>query len=404
MEVCIECDEYYEPGIYQCKNCTGFLCIIHKVDHICQLGESSFTIIRNLSSEVKRNILKDLMSKIEIINECQVTILDNTNKLLGKIKRMCNQTLNDLNEMRRKYKILLQTCENAISEKNMEEIEKELNTSLVIQFPRQESKEIEKFYKFDFLKKFLRNQTLQETTIKWLPRALDPITQNSMCKSIVDLYPQASLEFQGSRLEISAKPEDIQEIIDKMQNLMTRLDFGSNTPWAYLDDFGQYTQYNRQTTEKIECRYQEIFHELISPSYTNYTRYAEFVANNIEYELQFARIGGLHRQFRRNNSTVRAVKRQANGEDLDKNLVKGFTWMFKDETGQFKNYEDDAVFLIEQSYIEWKKGRGNKNEENRTTAIQGSDRKTYVIKFTSMMQYSKCTETKRSIKRMPSNS
>ena len=395
MEAFIKCQR---PGVYQCTNCTAFLSINDKVAHICKSGARSFTIKKKLTSHQKRNIRKDLMSKIKIINECQGTILNNTNELLESIQRMCKQNLSDLNKILQKYNILLQTCENAISKEDMEEIEKELGTSLVIQFPRQDFKEIDKFYKFDFLK------TLRKTTLKWLPRTLDKNKENSMCKSIVDLYPEARYEFQGSRLEISAKPEDFQKLFDKMQNLMSRLDFGSNTPWAYLDDSGRYMQYNSQITEKIECRYQEIFHELISPSYTNYTRYAEFVANNIEYELQFARIGGLHRQFRKNNSTVRAVKRQANGEDLDKSLVMGYTWMFKDETGQFKNYEDDAVFLIEQSYIEWKKGRGNKNEENRTTAIQGSDRKTYVIKFTSMMQYSKCTETKRSIKRMPSNS
>ena len=90
------------------------------------------------------------MSKIKIINECQDTILNNTNELLGNIQRMCKQNLSDLNEILQKYNILLQTCENAISKEDMEEIEKELDTSLVIQFPRQEFKEIDKFYKFDF--------------------------------------------------------------------------------------------------------------------------------------------------------------------------------------------------------------------------------------------------------------
>lgn len=94
-------------------------------------------------------------------------------------------------------------------------------------------------------------------------------------------------------------------------------------------------------------------------------------------------------------NTIRSVKRQGTGEDLNKNFVKNYKWVWKHESGQFRPYEDDANFLIEQSYIDWK----NSSSKNETTLIQGTSGYTYQIVYSNMTQYNEVTRFARPIKR-----
>ena len=66
---------------------------------------------------------------------------------------------------------------------------------------------------------------LQERTIQVKPSILQIIQQHNMHVTIIDAYLNAYFDFQGNKLKITARPEHIQEIVGKMENLQVRLDF-----------------------------------------------------------------------------------------------------------------------------------------------------------------------------------
>ena len=244
---------------------------------------------------------------------------------------------------------------------------------------------------------------MQERTIQVKPSILQIIQQYNMHVTIIDLYPNAYFDFQGKNLKITARPEHIEEIVGKMQNLQVRLDFDPNARWACLQNDGQYMLYEAQISNTIECAYQQMFPELLLPGYLNYSWSVQVTASGSQYEIQFAQMGGVHRQIKRQgaNTIIRAVRRQANGEDLNKDFVRNYKWLWKHEDGKFRPYEDDAIFLIEQSYIEWKDAGGHTNKNKRIALIQGCNGNTYKIEYATMKQFNEITDFARLIKREP---
>ena len=243
---------------------------------------------------------------------------------------------------------------------------------------------------------------LQERTIQVKRSILQIIQQHNMHETIIDSYPNTYFDFQGNKLKITARPEHIQEIVGKMQNLLVRLDFDPNARWACLQNDGQYRLYEPQISNIIESAYQQVFPELLRPGYVNYSRSVQVTASVAQYEIQFAQMGGVHRQIKRQAThTIRAVRRQANEEDLNKDFVRNYKWLWKHEDGKFRPYEDDAIFLIEQSYIEWKNAGGDRIQDKRIALIQGCNGNTYKIEYDTMKQFNEMTDFDRLIKREP---
>ena len=160
--------------------------------------------------------------------------------------------------------------------------------------------------------------------------------------------------------------------------------------------------YETPISKTIESAYQQVFPELLRPGYANYSRSVKVTIGGAEYEIQFAQMGGVHRQIKKQwVYTIRVVRRQANGEDLNKDFVRNYKWLWKHEDGKFRPYEDDAIFLIEQSYIEWKNAGGHTNQNKRIALIQGCNGKTYKIEYATMKQFNEMTDFARLIKREP---
>ena len=247
-------------------------------------------------------------------------------------------------------------------------------------------------------------QALQERTIHVKPSILQIIQQHNMHATIIDADPNVYFDFQGNKLKITARPEHIEEIVRKMQNLQARLDSDPNARWACLQNDGQYMLYEPQITNTIESAYQHHIPELLRPVYVNYSRSICITAGGAQYEIQFAQMGGVHRQIKRQGAdTIRAVRRQANGEDLNKDFVRNYKWLWKHEGGEFRPYEDDAIFLIEHSYIEWKNAGGHTSQNKRIALIQGCNGNTYQIEYATMRQFNEITGYPRHIKREPSD-
>ena len=151
MEKCAICDR---SELYQCNACNVILCEEHKILHEQSMdGKHVFVNIgKRLNSEEIANILKKLTMKIKLAGECQVLILKETNNLIRKIKSMCMLSINIIKNKQQNYINLLRTCQKRLLPAQMKEIELQLNTAIAINVPACEIKEIEEFYKLDFLR------------------------------------------------------------------------------------------------------------------------------------------------------------------------------------------------------------------------------------------------------------
>ena len=208
-------------------------------------------------------------------------------------------------------------------------------------------------------------------------------------------YPNTEILPFGNQLRITAPTESLPKIKEDIQLLIKKLDYDPDARWAYLENDGSYRLYEPSISGTIESYYRKYLPELIDQDYSNYSKGASFSSGGANYEVQFAQIGGVHRQIRKQASdTIRAVKRQANGEEINKGFIKNYRWLWRHEDGKFRTYEDDAIFLIEQSYINWKK-----NPSTSITLIQGSNTMTYKIDFTNMTQHNEKTNFQRDIQR-----
>ena len=208
------------------------------------------------------------------------------------------------------------------------------------------------------------------------------------------------IAYQGNKFLVSGQNKSIvDQMSDELESLIKQYTFDENATWAYLENDGSYRLYDPNTKSLIEDRYQTYYPELTSANYANYSLNIEFTLAGASYILEFAKIGGVHRQKRKNvgEDTIRAVKRQGNGEDLNKNFVRNYVWKWKHESGDFKDYEPDAIFLIEQSFIEYKTGK----TKTAIVLIQGCNGKTYKLDFQQQIQFNEITNFKRPIIRDP---
>ena len=226
--------------------------------------------------------------------------------------------------------------------------------------------------------------------------AISLIFENNLQKPIEEKYNVKILR-RGLDILISYDSDDtINKIEAELQDWIKKFTFDDGARWAYLENDGSYRLYDQEANQIIEQTFRSYYYNLISPGYKNYSKNAEINATGVTYVIEFSYIGGVHRQKRKNvhQDTIRAVKRQANGEDINSNYVRNYKWLWKHEGGQFMPYEDDAMFLMENSYIEYQN-----NTLNSIALIQGCNGKTYKIDFGTMTQFNEITNFKRPIRR-----
>jgi hypothetical protein len=222
------------------------------------------------------------------------------------------------------------------------------------------------------------------------------IFPNNLHREIENRY-RGKIENGGTTIFISHENENTAAQMQReLEELIKKYSFDENARWAYLENDGSYHLYDQETNYIIESRYREVYYQLSQDNYQHYSLNIDISSGGASYMIEFAQIGGVHRQKRKNvqKDTIRAVKRQAAGEDLNKNFVRKYRWLWKHETGQYREYEPDATFLIEISWQEF-----IKNRANSIALIQGCNGNTYQIDFEKQCQFNEITNFKRPIKR-----
>ena len=142
-------------AFYACRSCRFFFCKEHKPNHeLWGQGSHSFEKLGiKLSDRKIIKFVETISSKIKKINECEEHFIKETEAALEIIENICIQALKPLNKMRQNYANLLKICKKRLDDEQLNEINRQLRTSLIIKAPS---------YKFEDLKKCFTPESLQE--------------------------------------------------------------------------------------------------------------------------------------------------------------------------------------------------------------------------------------------------
>ena len=141
---------------YICQPCQAIVCNEHKIIH--ESGKQREHIFRELGrklpTQLLGNILENLLSKISITNECKNQIIKESKRLLATIQSMTMHALDIIIEKQNHYENLLKMCQNSLFDNEINDIERESRTFLMVDVPHLKFKTIQKYYRYDFLKEF----------------------------------------------------------------------------------------------------------------------------------------------------------------------------------------------------------------------------------------------------------
>ena len=150
MEICPFC---YKICSYDCASCK--VSIWKKPTK----NQESFTrdnileeLKRKLKSDQIENIMINLTKKIKLLNKCIQEVIQKTDMLIEYLQISCMETIKILKAKERYYKSLLNISNKAPNIEERKQLQKELRTSIIICIPTPEFRDIENFYKFDFVK------------------------------------------------------------------------------------------------------------------------------------------------------------------------------------------------------------------------------------------------------------
>ena len=142
-------------AVYVCKPCKAAFCKDHKIVHENgrQRVHNFEKIGKKLNSELLTVIINDLSSKIQITNQCEKIISDETKRLIAKIQDMHMNALNIIKQKQQRFTMLLINCQKRLRDDELKEIEQELMKTLVIEnSPPYKFEESINFFNLDFLK------------------------------------------------------------------------------------------------------------------------------------------------------------------------------------------------------------------------------------------------------------
>jgi hypothetical protein len=211
------------------------------------------------------------------------------------------------------------------------------------------------------------------------------IFSNNLHREIENRY-RGTIENKGINIFIFHENENTAAQMQiELEELMKKYSFDDDARWAYLENDGRYQFYDQDINCIIESRYREVYYQLSQDNYQDYSLSIDLYLGGASYILEFAHIGGVHRQKRKyvQKVTIRDVKRQAAGEDLNKQYVRSYNWLWESRSGEFKEYEPDTVFIIEISWQEYLK-----NKDNSIIIVQGSNGYSYQINLETQVQVS----------------
>ena len=150
-----------------CPNCgedTSYICTTYmiflwkkpkgEVDSMILGEDISEELGIKLDSEYLSHVIRDLQLKIQTTDTFSRKIINNTQVLLVKIENMCKYAIKIVNMKKKNYVRLLKMSQEVLVTKEREEIDREMQTSVWKRFPTLESKDIDVFYKFNFLQEY----------------------------------------------------------------------------------------------------------------------------------------------------------------------------------------------------------------------------------------------------------
>ena len=154
MEECVICSK---TALIERLSCGIPLCKKHylrrKISKQADFMQKKIGI--GLSCYYSASASENILSKITIINDCKKLLITETQNLIASIQNNCLQAINKFKVKEQYYFSLLKIItQKRSSAKERKKIDCELNISIVTKVPSCSFREIEKFYRFDFLKEF----------------------------------------------------------------------------------------------------------------------------------------------------------------------------------------------------------------------------------------------------------
>ena len=368
-----------------------------------------FKVLKDKLKNIQDEITSEMTEKINLINQEANQTISFLNKLKenlydhflrGELNQNFFEEMQDLLVDENDQKIF--KCyilkEDCLSKNKPSRIEnkkdKISNANNILERKRAGSLTPKKFNKRANCEK---NLTIQKSTnilfsfIKVMPINRDlaeNLKKSNVLKKLYKRYTKFTTEYSNNNIEIKAESQDMPEVIDKVQFFCKMMNFDPDPHWNYLHKDGRDHPYAKEINKEIENAYKSNIYELSDDEYENYSiNFTYKIADQI-YEVQFAKIGGVHRQVCNNKetTTIRVIQRDAKEEIFKKELIHRYSWLWKPINGKFKPYSDSNIFFIEQCYIEWTQNGRKNGKYQGELLIQGEDSKTYEIDFNKMIQ------------------
>lgn len=230
-------------------------------------------------------------------------------------------------------------------------------------------------------------------------------------------------ELKSIQIIMMTSNEKMNKMIEIINNYVRILESLTYEKWFYLDDFGNYLEYEQGICNIIENAFHRSYLLIMDPNYEEYSQDVTIQYSNKNWSVKFSGKSGIHCQvlirenmestlrfgseefqkvlndksnsdFNFDCETVRMVRRGGNASVVFKRPVY---WYWRYNSRDYRPYEPEADYLIEHYYLMYKNG-----SKNAIVLIQGSNSKTYLIDFENMKQYNEKTRFRRSIKRISS--
>ena len=141
---------------YLCRPCNTGVCKKHKIMH--EDGKQGVHSLEKLGIKLtfqeKSNIVKNLTAKIKAIDEAQMRIIIETERVMAEIQALCAYAISDLKAKKKIYANLLKRCKKRLFLYELIDISRESITSLAVNIPTYNWNGIKNFYKSTYLKEF----------------------------------------------------------------------------------------------------------------------------------------------------------------------------------------------------------------------------------------------------------
>ena len=148
-----ECPFCFNMCSYECISCKNTLWKKPKIEHKYSIRRNPpENLDENNNSDYITRVQQNLINKLGLVNKCINNIINKTDILIENIQQMCIQSIRILKAKEYHYIGLINNAKNLLLEEERKNVQRELNTYIVIRIPTLKLKEVERFYSFDFVR------------------------------------------------------------------------------------------------------------------------------------------------------------------------------------------------------------------------------------------------------------